>query len=426
MLKLSSTMYLRNKESQFFYGYIVVLAAFCIALVMWGTYYTFGVFLESLLSEFHWTRAVTSGAFSLSLLLSGLLCIVMGRLTDRFGPRIVITAGGIFLGLGYILMSQLSTIWQLYLSYGIIIAVGMGAAFVPLVSTIARWFVKRRGMMTGLVVAGVGAGTMIMAPTTRWLISSYGWRTSYLIIGIISLVLISLAARFVRRDPRQVSQLPYGSCGVEEDSFALEVRGFSLREAIYTRQLWLLCGVYFCGFLPIGTMLVHIVIHATGLGIPVMTASSILATIGAASIAGRIIMGSVADKIGNKLSLVICFVVLSVALFLLMVAKQAQMLYLFAVILGFAYGGINSLMSLIVAELFGTRSLGAILGIAFAFDSAGGALGPVIAGKIFDVTGSYQLAFLVCATMGFVGLILALFLRSTSKEGERNELSGHT
>ena len=406
-----------------FYGYIVVFAAFCIALVMWGTYYTFGVFFEPLLSEFDWTRATTSGAVSLSLFFSGLLCIVMGRLTDRFGPRIVITACGIFLGSGYLLMSQISIIWHLYIFYGILLAVGMAGAFVPLVSTTARWFVKRRGLMTGLVVAGVGVGTMITAPIARWLISSYGWRNSYLIIGTVAPVVIILAAQFLRRDPGQMGQLPYGQTLMEERGSNLEA-GFSLQETIHTRQLWLLCGIYFCGFLPIGTMLVHIVIHATGLGIPAITASSILATIGGVSVAGRVTMGAIADRVGNKLSLFICFILLSIALLWLMAAKEAWMLYLFAIILGFAYGGMNSLQSLITAELFGTASLGAVLGIIFAFDSAGAAVGPVIAGRIFDITSGYQPAFLLCTAMAAIALILVLFLRPISKEREGIELNG--
>lgn len=403
-------------KSRFFYGYIVVLAAFCIAFVMWGTCYTFGVFFEPLLREFDWTRAETSGAVSLSMLLSGSLSIVMGRLSDRFGPRIVATACGIFSGLGYLLMSQLNAIWQLYLFYGIVVSVGMSGAFVPLLSTIARWFVKRRGMMTGFVVAGIGAGAMIMVPVARWLISNYGWRTSYLIIGIISLVLITSAAQFLKREPSEMKQLPYGDS--KEENLDLKIESFSFREIIYIRQLWQLCGVYFCVGLPIGTMLVHIVIYTTGLGISVITASNILATMGAVSIVGRITMGVAADRIGNKLSLIICFALLSVALFLFMVTKEAWILYLLAAIFGFAYGGTGSLMSLMTAELFGVSSLGAILGIIFTFDSTGAAVGSVVAGRIFDITNSYQLAFLVCSVMGVIGLMLVSLLKPIGKEIE--------
>jgi len=381
---------------------------------MWGTYYTFGVFFESLLAEYGWTRVVISGAYSLSLILSGLLSIVMGRINDQFGPRVVVTGCGIFLGSGYLLMSQLSAIWQLYLFYGVVVAFGISGAFVPIVSTIARWFIKKRGMMTGFVVAGVGAGTMVMVPVVRWLISSYNWRTSYIIIGVATLVVIVSAAQFLKRDPMTIKLLPLGSDDKSERSLNSKVSGFSLIEAVRTKRLWLLCGVFFFGFFSIGTILVHIVIHVTGLGLPSITASSILATIGGVSIAGRVITGTFSDRIGNKKSLNICLILLSVSLILVMVAKEEGTLYLFAVIIGFAYGGINLIMSLIAAEMFGTLALGAIIGIIFASDSVGGAIGPVIAGRIFDVNNNYHLAFIVCFVAALIALILLVFLRPTS------------
>ena len=143
---------------RFFYGYIVVVAAFCIMVVMWGTFHAFGIFFNPVLAEFGWTRAMTSGAFSLSLLVSGFSAIFMGRLTDRIGPRLVLALCGFLLGLGYLLISRVSAFWQLYLLYGVIIGIAMGGSWVPLMSTVARWFVARRSMMTGVVLAGLGTG----------------------------------------------------------------------------------------------------------------------------------------------------------------------------------------------------------------------------------------------------------------------------
>lgn len=408
-----------TKRPQFFYGYIVVLVAFFIMVLMFGTFYTFGVFFKPLSTEFGWTRAMTSGAYSLATFLSGLLAIVMGRLTDRFGSRIVMTLCGFLLGLGYLLMSQVSAIWQLYLFYGVAVGIGMGGSFAPMLSTVARWFVRRRGMMTGFVVAGIGAGTIIFPPAASWLISSYGWRTSYIIIGIIALVFIILAAQFLRHDPRQIGQLPYGENEVGEENLNLQARGFSFREAIGTGQLWMLWAILFCFGFCVATIMVHVVPHATELGISAAIAASILAVIGGLSIVGRIVVGSVADRMGNKLPLIIDFVLMSGALFWLVVAKELWMLYLFAVIFGFAYGGVVALESPLVAELFGLSSHGVILGIiAFGF-SVGGAVGPVLGGRIFDIIGSYQVDFLVCAAMAAIACILASLLRPSSREGGR-------
>jgi len=410
-----------NREPKFFYGYVVVLAAFFIVLLMFGTLYTFGVFFKPVSTEFDWTSAATSGAFALYMILHGALYIVTGRLNDRFGPRMVMTACGLFLGLGYLLMSQISAIWQLYLFYGVIIGIGMSGGFVPLVSTVSRWFVKRRGLMTGIVLAGIGMGTVIMPPVASWLISTYGWRTSYMMIGIIALVFIVLAAQFLRRDPGQMGQLPYGENGLPEKGLDLQARGFSVQEAIHTRQFWIVCATGFCSLFCIQAVMVHIVPHATELGISATIAANILAVIGGLSIAGRIIIGSVGDRIGNKPAVIFSLILLSVALLWLQLAKEVWMLYLFAAIFGFAYGGWVALISPIVAELFGLSSHGITLGIiAFGF-TIGGAIGPVLAGSIFDITSSYYLAFLVCATMSVIGVILALLLTQLVGKEEKND-----
>ena len=174
MNKYESLPSIRSKKPGFFYGYVIVAAAFSIVIIAHGAQYTFGIFFKPILTEFGWTSAATSGAFSLYLVLWGLLSIFVGRLNDSFGPRIVMTASGFFLGLGYLLMSQVSVLWQLYLFYGVIIAIGMSGAWVPLISTVPKWFVKRRGLMTGIVTSGSGIGTILLSLAASRLISVYG------------------------------------------------------------------------------------------------------------------------------------------------------------------------------------------------------------------------------------------------------------
>ncbi len=405
-----------NKKPRFFYGYIVVLVAFSIMLVADGAFYSFGIFFEPVLTEFGWTRAATSGAYSLSMILIGLLSIVMGRLNDRFGPRILLTGCGFFIGLGYLLMSQIGAIWQLYLFFGLIIAIGESAFLVPLLSTVARWFVKRRGLMTGIAIAGVGLGTTIIPLLASRLISIYGWRTSYSIVGITALVLITLVAQFLKRDPSKIGQIPYGGDDEKEENLDLQTRGFSLREAIHTRQLWLLCAISFSYYFATAVIMVHVVIHATGLGIPAFSAANIISFVGMGSIAGRVMMGSVADRIGNKLALIICFILTSTALVWLIVSEEVWMFYLFAAVFGLGYGGIAALKSPVTAELFGLSSHGVILGFTFFSDCLGGFIGPVLAGWIFDITGSYQWAFLVSTALSVTGIILSSTLRPTNRD----------
>lgn len=400
-----------ENNSGFFYGYLIVVIAFMIMFVFWGAFYAFGVFFKPILKEFGWTRAMTAGAFSICSIVQGLLGIAMGGLTDKFGPRVVMTLCGLLLGLGYLLMSQLSAIWQLYLFYGAIVGAGMGGSFTPLMSTVARWFIGRRSTMTGIVVAGTGIGALIGPPVVSRLISGYGWRVSYLILGSSVLAVAVLCAQFIRRDPAQMGQVAYGENEKGKKILKQDTKGLSLREAVSTTQFWIVFGMIlslgFCVF----AIMVHIVPHAAELGISAISAANILATIGGASVVGKVLLGRAADRIGSRQIFMIGFILMSAALFMVLPAKGGWILYLFAAVFGFAFGGCISSESPLVAELFGLSSHGLILGvIAFSF-LIGGAVGPLLLGYIFDVTGSYQWGFLVCAVISFVGLILTSVLK---------------
>jgi len=401
---------------RFFYGYIVVGAALLIMAIVYGAYNSFGVFFESLLTDFGSTRATISGALSLSWIMQGVLSIIMGRLTDRFGPRVVLTICGFLIGLGYLLMSQIGAIWQLYLFYGVIIGSGMGGSWVPMVSTAARWFVKRRNLMTGIVLTGVSIGTLIAPPVASRLISAYKWHTSYLIVGSIVLVAVVLVAQLLRRDPTRTKQRTYAESEGEKQEFLLETPPFSLREAVHTRQFWLASGMFFCFGFSVYTIMAHIVLDATGLGMSSISAPNILATIGGLSLVGRIVLGSAADRFGNRQVFIIGFILMAAALFWLVPNKEVWGLYLFAAVFGFAFGGCATSESPLVAGLFGLSSHGLILGVmsllGFTF---GAAIGPFIAGYIFDMTSSYQLTFIVSGAVSIVGLILTVLLSPIEK-----------
>jgi len=404
----------KNKP-KFFYGYIIVLAGFGIQAVGCGIFVTYGVFFTPLLIEFGWMRATLSGAASLSFLLLGFISIIVGRLCDRFGPRIVMTGCGIFLGLGYLLMSRVSAIWQLYLFYGVVVAMGASGLDVLPLSTVARWFTKRRGMMSGILKVGAGSGTLIMPLVASWLILGYGWRTSYLILGSVAFIFIILAAQFLRRDPDEKGLASYGADEANAGANMVE-EGFSLREAVHLNQFWMLCTVCVLIFFCLDTIMVHIVPHAVDLGIPMTSAASVLAIIGGVSMAGRVIMGSAGDRVGSRLAAIICFPIIAVALFWLQIAEGLWMLYLFAAVYGFAHGGFFALLSPLVAELFGLKAHGVIFGMVIFSGAIGGCLGPVMVGYTFDITGSYQLGFLICALLAVTSFIIALWLRPTDSK----------
>ncbi|MBI2830990.1 MAG: MFS transporter [Chloroflexi bacterium] len=402
------------RRPRFFYGYIIVAAATLTLTLTNGAMYSFGVFLKPLAGEFGWNRAMTSGAYSLFLFILALLYLATGRLTDRLGPRVVGTVCGVFLGLGYFLMSQVNTLWQLYLLYGVVVALGMSGGLVPLMSMTARWFIKRRGIMTGIVVSGAGLGTVIIPPVASWLIAVYSWRTSYTIVGVIVLALVIAVAQLLRRDPGKMDLLAYGEDardGGRRKASSTQTAGSSLREARQTRQFWTLAAICFCFGISLQSMMVHIVPHATDLGVPALTAANILATIGGTSIVGRLGIGLTADRIGSKTCLAIGFVLLTTALFLLQIVRELWAFYLFATIYGMSIGGLVALESPTVAELFGLKEHGAILGIMVSTSIIAGAIGALALGRIFDVTGSYSAAFWGLTALSITGLALSLVLK---------------
>ena len=399
-------------KARYFYGYNIVAAGFTIQAVCIGAMFAYGVFFKELQTEFGWSRATISGASSLAFFIMGAVGILAGRLNDRIGPRVLIVASAGFLGLGYLLMSRMQAPWQLYLLYGVMAGIGFSTHDVITLSTVARWFVKRRGLMSGIVKVGTGSGQLLGPMIATMLLALFGWRNSNLIIGAVILVALVAVAQLMRRDPHGMGLLPDG--GSEAANGAASVvaeQGFSLREALLMKQFWTLCVAEFAVLCCLLTVIVHIVPYARDLGLSPTIAAGVLSTIGGVSIIGRIVMGAANDRIGGRHSLIICLIVLFCGFIVLQLAAEAWMLFLFAAIYGFAHGGFFTVVSPMVAELFGTDSHGLLFGIVLFSGTLGGAVGPLMAGRTFDLTGSYQMVFLVLSALTLIGFVLMILLR---------------
>jgi len=403
-------------KPRLFYGYIVVAASFIIMILAWGLYVVFGVFFNPLLAEFGWTRATISGAYSLSTILQGVLGIPVGGLVDRFGPRIVVTVCGVFLGAGYLLMSQVNSVWHIYLFYGVITGIGMSGLWVPLLSPISRWFVARRSMMTGIVVSGLTIGQLIGPLIISRLIVAYDWRLTYIITGGVALFVIVVVAQFLRRDPGQSGQS--SAVNGEDARMTPSPVGYDLKEAVQTVQFWLGFIILFCFGYGAMSITVHLVTHITGLGISDVSAADVLAVNGGVGIFGNFIVGGIiGDRIGNKKVFLIGFVLMVASLVWLLPSRELWMFHLFAVILGIALGGIGTSESPLVARLFGLKNHGLIYAVFALGFTIGGALGPYITGYIHDVNGSYHYAFLACIALMVIGFVLTVLLKPTEKVG---------
>jgi MFS family permease len=412
----------KAQKGKYPYSYFIAAACFGIQAVGIGTYVSYGVLFNPLISEFGWSRASIAGASSMAFLLGGFLSIAVGRLNDRIGPRKLMTVTGVFFGLGYLLMSRLDAIWQLYLFFGVVFGIGLSSIDVIALTTIARWFVKKRGIVTGIVKVGTGAGQMIIPFLVSILITGYGWRNSCVIIGVAVLVILVAIAQVLRRDPGLMGLSPDWGAEEPADKPDLASEGLSRREALRAWQFWTICAVNLSIVFCLMIVVVHIVPFAQDINVSATRAAGVLSTIGGVSMAGRFMTGLSIDRIGSKIVMIFSFILLIIGLLWLQISKELWMLYLFAMIYGTAHGAFFTAISPMVAEFFGIKAHGALFGIVVFSGTFGGALGPFLAGYIFDITAGYSLAIWICTLMSALGFMLVALLKpvNNSNKGDFN------
>jgi OFA family oxalate/formate antiporter-like MFS transporter len=409
----------QEKPSGFFYGYFIIIACFFILFAVGGIVSSFGVFLKPVLSEFGWSRASISGTYALNLVFGGFMGILAGRLGDRFNPRLALTIGGLFIGPGILLMSQVHSILQIYVFYGILVSAGIGFVPIPILSMIARWFMKGRGLASGIALSGVGVGMVVVPPLANLLISEYNWRTSYLILGLSALFIIVFFAQFLKRAPVK-SPLTDAGRTRNIDSPNPPDRSQSVREAVSTHKFWIIITMGFFFFYGIQTVNAHIAAHASDIGYSSAAAATILSVIGFVNIGSTILGGSLGDKIGTRKAMIIIFALTSISFLGFRFSNQLWLLYLWALLFGLGSGGFSAVQSPFTADYFGLKNLGVIFSFFILAQNIGGGLGSLIAGGIFDISGSYQWAFLICAILCLTSLFLSILLKSPRKKWQQD------
>ncbi|MFC2035675.1 MFS transporter [Chloroflexota bacterium] len=403
------------------YGWFMVLISVSILATHALMFYSFGVFLRPITTEFHWERGALSAATSIMLLVAGPLGILSGRLSDKYGPRLLVTANGLLTGVGLLLLSQISSLWQVYLIFGLLLAVAASCLVVPITSTIPRWFAKREGMAIGLVWTGIGLGGAIAPLLAQWLIDSYGWRQAYIVLGLINLIIIIPLAQLMKRSPQQIGLKPYGYNETIEDEqlFTSTMKEHSFKQAVKTSHFWMFGFILFCFVFTMFVMITHIAPHIVDTGISATIAASIVSIFAAASLIGRTLSGVISDKIGSRLTLSVSLIVITLALIWLLFSREAWMFYLFAVLYGIAYGGIVPLQTILTRELFGLKSLGIIFAGLALFATLGGTVGAPLAGFIFDVTESYDLVFIISIILSVLAVTISLILLRSKSIGDQ-------
>jgi len=399
-----------------FYGWIVVGCCFTILCIAYGIQFTFGVFMPAISIETGWDRGSLSLPYSLYVFVYSALGAVTGRFTDHWGPRVVLTVGGCLLGGGIILVSQVHTLWQLYLFLGLVAASGMSAAYVPCNATVVRWFTMKRGLALSITSSGASFGMFIFPPLTTALIAAYGWRSSYIILGLLATSVISLCATFVVRDPEKIALHPDGQPPPETVSSETipplsSAEDWTLTGAKRTLAFWMLNLIFTLTWLVVFMPMVHIVPFAVDLGIPQFRAAMTISVIGLAGFAGRLGIGTISDYLGRVPTLGICFLLQALAFLGFTLSTNLMGLYPAAAVFGFSYGGVTALFPAIIGDFFGRMAVGSIVGFIFALAGSPAAFGPLIAGYIYTATNSYSAAFSLSAALNAVAFLLLFFLK---------------
>lgn len=334
-------------------------------------------------------------------------------------------ASGVLTGLAYVLLSRTETLWQFYAFY-LMIGLGMGICFAPIAATVLRWFEKSRGLALGLATAGTGIGGMVFPLLTNQLITLWGWRSSYLILGILMGAAVLVAGSFLRTRPQDMGLLPYGANETEAARSAAgnpaPQAGATPRQALTTTAFWTVFFGSTAAVFSFSLINVHLVPYATDRGLTPATAAAAMAVLGFANGVGRLGLGALSDLTGRKRMFLTVLVTGGVAMLFLIGAQTAWMFYMVALVFGIAYGGAHTNWMAIPGELFGLKSAGALIGLIMTGSTFGGAAGSYLAGYVFDVTGSYSAAFSTGAVLLLIAGAFVLFLKVPRKAAVSGEV----
>jgi MFS family permease len=421
MEKRSAQSLTANKP-RFYYGYIIVIAGTIILMSIIGLYLSMGVFFKPMLSEFGWTRGITSASWAISNIVSGTFYIISSWLNDKFGPRKIAMFCGILAGAGYVLMSQIHNVWGLYFYYGVLIGASI-SILPPLLATVARWFIRRRTVMTGIIIGGGGLGGFMMPLISNWLISISDWRKAYVIMGIAIFIIVMIAAQFMKSDPAKIQTLPYGHDDSQNHAREKALAGLSRKQALGTRQFWMIIISFFCFGWSINVITLHIAPHVSDTGFSPAIAAGVLSAISGVSIIGRTGFASLGERIGNRNSFLVTYALMAFSLFWLIAIKDLWMLYSFAAIFGLAYGSGFTQGSPLTANIFGLKLHSFILGVMYFGQMVGAAIGTFLSGYLFDITGSYGWAWAICGFLSAIALLSMLVLRPIKTTNLKSQIS---
>ncbi|KRG41772.1 hypothetical protein ARC20_11195 [Stenotrophomonas panacihumi] len=385
----------------------LVAAGALVGCVGIGVVFSLAVLLAPMGAATGWSRAGLSAAMTLAFLAAGLAAFGWGALSDRFGPRPVVLAGALLLGLACQLAARAGSLLQFQLAFGVLMGVAMASFFTPVIAATAASFERRRNLAVSLVSAGVGVAPLTMSPLVAWLITHYDWRQTLQIVGLLAWVLSVPAVVFLRASPG-------ASAGQAEVGVAADAP-MTLAQALRSRAFLVLGLTFFACCAAHSGPIFHTVSYAMGCGLPVTAAVTIYSVEGAAGLGGRLLFGLAADRLGAKPVLVTGLLVQALAAASYLAVDQLGGFYAVALVFGMAYGGTMPLYASLARQAFPARILGSVFGAASLLSGLGMALGPFVGGWLFDRFGSYAWMYLGSMGVGLAAVAMALLFPSTAR-----------
>jgi MFS family permease len=386
-----------------FYGWVIVGAGIVITCLGMGTMMSLGIFLQPMSAATGWSRTSISTAALLNFLCMGPASFLWGALSDRFGTRAVVLAGGALLGLGLVAASQAASIGHFQILFGVIIGVAAGSFYAPLTATATRWFTRHRSLAVALISAGFAVGSTTISPFASWLITDYGWRAAMLTLGIFSWLFIIPAALLVRKPPPLPRATAISASPAERD--------FTVARALCTPQFAAISFTYFMCCAAHSGPIFHMVSYAIDCGVPAMAAATVFGAAGIASLSGRIIGGLAADRIGAKRMIVFGLALQAISVSLYVFTRDLASFYGLALMFGFSYGAVMPLYAILVREYFGARIMGTMFGAVNMASTLGMALGPWAGGWLYDAYASYFWLYIGSFGIGLGAVAIALTFR---------------
>jgi MFS family permease len=396
-----------------FFGWQIVAAsslAYCLAF---GFIYSFGVFAGPIARTIGYDVEGVTALFSIGYTIFQLAGFAAGWLVDRIQPRLMVTAGGLLLGGGLIAASRSTTNIQISLAFGVGVGIGLACIYVPAIGVVGDWFIRNRTYATGITVAAMGLGNLLLPPLAELLIDRYGIRTTLFLFGVMMIVIIPVAAQFLVATPEALGQYPDGD--LEPPAHLAEAEGGeTVRQALRSRRFWLLYASIFFASFAIFLPYTHLQKYATLHGASADVGALLVSTLGLGMIVGRLGLGRYTDRIAPRKLIVVAGGLLVLSMLFWLNTTAPALLAIFALIFGFSYATNSALQPALVLDYFGERHGDALIGLLFTAAAPGTLLGPTLAGQFFDSTGSYGLPIaagtLVCA----LALACLLFLPDTT------------